>query len=64
MDFNDTISAVEEAASKYEEGWPRSKVVDYLTSLFELTEPEAQRLALAVENTRHQAARDHSKRSR
>jgi len=57
MNFEDTMSAVEEAANKYDEGWSRSKVVDYLTSLFELTEPEAQRLALAVANTRSQAAK-------
>lgn len=57
MDFDDAMNAVEEAANKYDEGWSQDRVVDHLTSLFGLTEPEAQRLVLAVENTRRQAAR-------
>lgn len=53
--FMDAMDAVEEAANLYEKGWPRSKVVEHLQSGFGLTEAEANRLCLAVENTRYES---------
>jgi len=48
--------AFEEADNRYNENWPRSKVVEFLQQNYELTQAEATALAIAVENTRHGAA--------
>ena len=48
--------AFEEADNRYNENWPRSKVVEFLITDYELTEAEAKALVIAVENTRRGAA--------